>query len=170
MTEPQDIGQDEGLEGRRLVPGKPTGRRRSRELALQVLYQIDATGQDWQGAFDLFCGSFEAPGAQQAFAKRLVEGVAENRERIDGLIEAHSQHWRLPRMSRVDRNVLRMAIFELIWCHDIPPRVTLDEAVELGKRFGTEESGSFVNGILDAVFAAECQHLEPEPEPEKEED
>jgi N utilization substance protein B len=134
------------------------GRRRSRELALQVLYQLDVTGEsDWRGAFELFCGHFEAPEPLKDFARRLVEGVRDNLERIDGLVRDHSENWRLERMSRVDRNILRMAVFELLYCEDIPPRVTLNEAVDLGKRFGTEESGAFINGVLDNIYATHCR-------------
>jgi transcription antitermination protein NusB len=85
------------------------------------------------------------------FALELVHGVVEHREEIDGLIEQHSHNWRLDRMARVDRNVLRLAVFELKWRPDIPKKVTLNEAVELGKAFGTEASSAFVNGLLDRI-------------------
>ncbi len=75
----------------------------------------------------------------------------EHREKIDRLIEERSEHWRLDRMTIIDRNILRIAIFELLYCSEVPPKVTLNEAIDLGKRFGSEESGSFVNGILDRI-------------------
>jgi N utilization substance protein B len=83
-----------------------------------------------------------------------VEGVQGHREEIDQLIERHSHNWRLDRMSRIDRNVLRLGIFELKYRPDIPRKVTINEAVELGKNFGTEESSAFVNGLLDRVAVA----------------
>ena len=75
----------------------------------------------------------------------------DHRQEIDRLIESHSEHWRLDRISVIDRNILRIAIFELLYCDEIPPKVTLNEAIDLGKRFGSEESGSFINGILDRI-------------------
>jgi N utilization substance protein B len=77
--------------------------------------------------------------------------VTEHRQEIDRLIEERSENWRLNRMTIIDRNILRIAIFELLYCGDIPPKVTLNEAIDLGKRYGSEESGSFINGILDRI-------------------
>ena len=91
-----------------------------------------------------------SPGTDE-FAERIVLGVLEHREEIDRLIERYSENWRLERMTPIDRNLLRMAIFEFLYCDEIPPKVTLNEAVDLGKRFGSEESGSFINGILDRL-------------------
>jgi N utilization substance protein B len=81
----------------------------------------------------------------------VVKGVSQHRDEIDTLIEKHSEHWRLERMTIVDRNVLRMAIFELMHCPDVPTKVILNEAVELGKKYGSEKSSPFINGILDKV-------------------
>jgi N utilization substance protein B len=160
----EQIEQDAPQTDRPADAARLGGRRRSRELALQVLYQLDMTGeQDWRTAFDLFCGSFEAPEPLKDFAMRLVEGVRANMERIDVLMREHSENWRLERMSRVDRNILRMAVFELLYCEDIPPRVTLNEAVDLGKRYGTEESGAFINGVLDNIYKATRGAGENEP-------
>lgn len=86
------------------------------------------------------------------FAKKLVDGVGQRRDEINVLIETHSEHWKLSRMSRVDRNILRMAVLELLAMEDIPCKVTIDEAIELGKKFGTGESGAFINGILDQIL------------------
>ncbi len=83
--------------------------------------------------------------------ERLVLGVLEHRQKIDQLIEKYSENWRLDRMNIIDRAILRLAIFELLYCGEIPPKVTLNEAIELGKRFGSEDSGSFINGILDRI-------------------
>ncbi len=134
-------------------------RRTARERALQTLYQADvARGAAPKLALDLAFESAEDAGKPdpeiRVFATRLIEGVAANLPEIDGLIETHSHNWRLDRMSRIDRNVLRLAIFELRYCDDIPRKVSLNEAIELGKRFGTEESSAFINGLLDRVAIA----------------
>ena len=122
-------------------------RREARELALQALYQLDVTGEEDVGVGAHFGGSPEAI----AFARELVDGVRSERDRIDGLIAASSQHWRLPRLSRVDLSLLRLSTFELLACPDIPASVTIDEAVEIARRFGSEDSAAFVNGVLDAI-------------------
>jgi len=82
-----------------------------------------------------------------------VRGVLEHCQEIDRTIERHSENWRLERMPLVDRNILRIAAFELLYREEIPPKVVLDEAIELGKRFGSPETGSFVNGILDRIMS-----------------
>ena len=78
-------------------------------------------------------------------------GVLEHCEELDRLIEQYSENWRLDRIDVIDRNILRMALFELLYCEDIPPKVTINEAIDLGKRYGSEDSGSFINGILDRI-------------------
>ena len=83
--------------------------------------------------------------------KRLVLGVLEYFPQLDRLIEQYSENWRLDRINMIDRNILRIALFELLYCEEIPPKVTINEAIDLGKRFGSEDSGSFINGILDRV-------------------
>jgi N utilization substance protein B len=127
------------------------GRRKSRELALQVLYQIDISCENDRSALDLFWESFKVSKESREFSERLVVGVSEYKEDIDKIIEKYSKNWSLKRMPRVDRNILRLAIFELFYCLDIPAKVTINEAIDLGKKFGTEKSGSFINGILDSV-------------------
>ena len=135
-------------------------RRTARERALQALYQLDMAGQGsgpealesaWGASAD------QAPArdpSAHAFALELVEGVRGHLAEIDSLIEAHSHNWRLDRMSRIDRNVLRLGIFELAHRPEIPRKVTLNESVELAKTFGTEESSAFINGLLDRVAIA----------------
>jgi len=134
-------------------------RRDARERALQALYQLEMTPGNaasealeaaWAAAEE---GSRREPEAIK-FARELVEGVIAHQAEIDRLIEQHSHNWRLDRMSRIDRNVLRLGVFELKYRPDIPKKVSLNEAVELGKNFGTEESSAFVNGLLDRVAAA----------------
>jgi len=126
-------------------------RRKSREAALQVLYQLNITKQDATTAFTQFWEHFLSDGAADDFAKRLVHGVLEHSQELDRLIEQYSQHWRLDRIAMIDRNILRVALFELLYCEEIPPKVTINEAIDLGKRFGSEDSGSFINGILDRI-------------------
>lgn len=128
-------------------------RRKAREVALQVLYEIDVLQIDPEDAIDLFWGCFDAPQDARAFSSDLVLGASKHRDEIDGLIGGFSDNWSIDRMSRVDRNILRMAVYELLYCEDIPPKVTLNEAIDLGKDYGSENSGSFINGVLDALYA-----------------
>jgi N utilization substance protein B len=86
------------------------------------------------------------------FSSLLIEGAWLNRHEIDRVISDCSEHWSISRMSKVDRSILRMAVYELLYCDDIPPKVTLNEAIDLGKSYGSENSGSFINGILDALY------------------
>ena len=94
---------------------------------------------------------FLSDGEADDFLKRLVQGVLEHLSELDRLIEKYSENWRLDRINMIDRNILRIALFELLYCEEIPPKVTLNEAIDLGKRFGSEDSGSFINGILDRI-------------------
>jgi transcription antitermination protein NusB len=126
-------------------------RRKSREFALQVLYQLDITSQDPIKTIAQCRDHFSHREEKDGFAERIALGVLEQGQKIDRLIEQYSENWRLDRMPTIDRNILRMATFELLYCEDIPPKVTLNEAIELGKRYGSEDSGSFINGILDRI-------------------
>lgn len=131
-------------------------RRKAREAALQVLYQIDTAGvpaaeveQSISSFFELYAEAEDE--AAREFAEKLVRGCAAQLEAIDAKIREVSKHWRIERMARVDRNVMRLAVHELMALPDVPRRVTLNEAVELAKRFGDENSASFVNGVLDRI-------------------
>ena len=126
-------------------------RTKSRELALQILYQMEMSEGDAEENFNLFWQHFNPSDELRGFSEEIVKGVCQHREEIDTLIEKLSEHWRLKRMTIVDRNILRSAIFELMFCPDIPTKVILNEAIELGKKFSSEKSGSFVNGVLDKV-------------------
>lgn len=126
-------------------------RRRGRESALQILYHLDTVGGTVEQGVNLYYGTLADSAAGRQFAELLVRGVDDEKQAVDDAIQAASHHWRLNRMSRVDRNVLRVGAYELLFCDDIPRRVTLNEAVELAKRFGSEGSGSFVNGLLDRI-------------------
>ena len=129
-------------------------RRVSREQALQALFYMDMHRDPGEDPVALFRSCFSQDQPTEPFFHRLVDGVQEQRAAIDGIIEQFSSNWKLSRMSCVDRNVLRIAVFELLFCDDIPPKVSINEAIDVGKRFGTEESGAFINGILDSIRMA----------------
>lgn len=126
-------------------------RRRARECALQLLYMWDHHRK--LGGFDpsLFWEEKEEEAATRDFADMLVAGVVENIEEIDRIIGQASLNWRIERMAMVDRNILRLATYELMAVRETPVKVVLNEAIELGKKYGTEESSAFVNGVLDKV-------------------
>jgi N utilization substance protein B len=127
-------------------------RRAGRELALQALYQLDVAGDDEaERDLGLFWSHFAPGGEVREFARQLVEGVRAQRLRIDALIAETARHWRLPRFSRVDLSLLRLATFELSTSPDVPASVTINEAVEIARHFGSEDSAAFVNGVLDAI-------------------
>jgi len=128
-------------------------RRKAREIALQVLYQLDVLQIDVEEAIELFWENFDAPGEVRNFSHQLIAGTWSNVDEIDRHISSCSENWSIARMSKVDKNILRMAVYELLYCPDIPPKVTLNEAIDLGKVYGSENSGSFINGILDALYA-----------------
>jgi N utilization substance protein B len=143
-------------------------RRRAREIALQFLYQYDSQREtcledsDIKQQINLFWSAKDASINEDVkeFATVLITGSCENMEGIDQIISKYSKNWRLSRMPTIDRNILRMATYELAYLRNIPPPVTINEAVELAKKFGTEESGSFINGILDRIrIALERQEL-----------
>ena len=125
-------------------------RSRCREWALQLLYQAEYTGHR-QGETIRFYRHFQKRGQVPAYLVKLVEGVVAHQEELDALIRQYSEHWRLERMAAVDRNLLRLALYELLHQPTIPAKVVINEAVELAKRYGSEESGSFINGILDRI-------------------
>lgn len=133
-------------------------RRKSRECALQLLYQVEMGGQDLKDAASLYWQSHDTEEDIKNFADQLVEGVSGHLEEIDDVLSVFSTNWKISRMASIDKNILRIAIYELMHCPDIPVKVTINEAVEIAKCFGTAESGAFVNGILDNVakkYAAE---------------
>lgn len=127
-------------------------RSRARELALQFLYQLDLRGDDLLAEVREYIKSEERDAETAKFAQRLVEGTFEHWEEIDTMIQGVAQNWNISRMAVVDRNVLRLATHELLHCKDIPPKVAINEAIELGKRYSTQNSGAFINGILDKIM------------------
>ena len=126
-------------------------RRRAREHALQMLFQIDLTGAAAADVFREFWAERPTAEDMRSFAERLVLGVQAERDDLDRWIRGSADHWRLERMAVVDRNVLRMAVHEMIAPAAPPAAVVIDEAIEIARKFGSAESGGFINGILDAI-------------------
>ena len=127
-------------------------RRKAREYALQMLFQWDIT----RDAIEQVAGTFfqdhgEEPPAVAAFARQLVTGTVEHVEEIDALIQRHAEHWRLDRMAIVDRNLLRLATQEFLYDKETPKTVVINEAIEIARRFSSQESPQFINGILDSI-------------------
>jgi N utilization substance protein B len=130
-------------------------RRKAREIALQMLYQMEVNPGEPREALELFWKGLSASQPVKEFVNRIVTGVHVRQDEIDTLLARHSEHWRLDRMDRVDKSILRMGVFEIMFCDDIPVKVAMNEAVNLGKKFGAEESGAFINGILDKISKVE---------------
>jgi len=134
-------------------------RRNSREAVLQFLFQDDFKGfeegvdQNLEQRFEDFCSLYDVQKKARPYAVQLLEGVYAKRLDVDTTISKHASNWRLERIDVTDRNILRIAVYEMIHCEDVPPEVAINEAVEIAKRFCAGESPAFVNGILDAVKA-----------------
>ena len=127
-------------------------RRKSRELALQLLYQLDVQGEaNPEPALAEFWTRHPVEPDVREFADSLVRGAKLHQAKIDELIAQYAENWELDRMAVVDRNILREGIFELLWEADVPPKVAINEALEVAKKFSTQESSRFINGILDLV-------------------
>ena len=127
-------------------------RRKAREHALQILFQLDIKKEKPSAAIlKHFWAEYQPDDEVKAFAEEIVKGTFKHVSKINDLIQDCAQNWTLERMAVVDRNVLRMAIYEILYRMDIPTSVTINEAIEIAKKFGTDESGAFVNGILDRV-------------------
>jgi N utilization substance protein B len=129
-------------------------RRKSRELAMQALFYMDMNKNDSNELLERFCGNFTPSKKARPFFLKLVKGVIQAKPEIDSIIETFSDNWKMSRMACVDRNIMRIAVYELLYCRDIPPKVSINEAIDVGKKFGTEESGAFINGILDSIHMA----------------
>jgi N utilization substance protein B len=133
-------------------------RRISREAALQFLYQEDFTitpdqqfGYDLVERFDLFCALYQVNKKARSYALVLLQGITDNLEQVDGMIAEAASNWRIARIAATDRNLLRIAVFEMLKMDDVPPQVAINEALEIAKRFAGEDSPKFINGVLDAV-------------------
>ncbi len=127
-------------------------RRKAREHALQILFQLDIRKEKPSAAvLKHFWAEYKTDEEIKNFAEEIVKGTYKHLSKINGLIHQCAKNWSLDRMAVVDRNVLRMAIYEILYRMDIPTSVTINEAIEIAKKFGSDESGAFVNGILDRV-------------------
>ncbi|MBI2447472.1 MAG: transcription antitermination factor NusB [Candidatus Omnitrophica bacterium] len=126
-------------------------RTRAREFALKALYQIEMTKDNCPDSLATFWSDHKAEEDVKEFAAGLVSGTIENLKKIDEVIARHTDNWEISRMAKVDRNIMRMAAYELLFRDDIPPRVSINEAVDIAKKYGDMESGKFVNGVLDSI-------------------
>ena len=129
------------------------GRRKARERALQILFQVDMGGTDPKDAMTNMDESFGSVNKNADFVERIVLGTIDKLDLIDRVISNISKDWNIERMASVDRNIIRLAFYEIFYCSDIPNNVSVNEAVELGKVYGGEESARFINGILGKVLA-----------------
>jgi len=126
-------------------------RRKARELVLQVLFQVDVGGLSLDEALENFWRVEKVPGEVRDFALRISKGVVENLKVIDESIRKYTKNWELERINNIDRNILRAAVYEILFCSDIPYKVSINEAIEIAKKYGTQDSGKFVNGVLDRI-------------------
>lgn len=126
-------------------------RRKSRIIALQALFEVDRAGHDPEETLDRLVEEASLPEEGALFARELVGGVLRNRERIDSTIQAYAPAWPVAQLAAIDRNILRLAIFEILLNNKVPVRAAINEAVELAKTFGSENSSRFVNGVLGTV-------------------
>lgn len=126
-------------------------RRKSREKALQILFQLDFNSTDIEAVLRDFWKNHPTGEKGRTFTETLVRGTFACREQIDQLIGSTVEHWSIDRLTPVDRAILRFATYELLYLRDIPPKVTINEAVEIAKTYGTDDSGGFINGVLDKI-------------------
>jgi N utilization substance protein B len=129
-------------------------RRQARELAMQALFSMDMSCAFTSLALSDYRRCFLSNKRVMPFFVRLTDGVLKYKQDIDDVIERYSSNWKVRRMACVDRNILRLAVFELLYCGDIPTKVTINEAIDIAKKFGASESGGFINGILDSIRTA----------------
>ncbi len=132
-------------------------RSKAREVALCILYQKDISGLPSKQLFETYLENY--PQSQEVidFAGKLIEGVTGNLTQLDSIIKKYAKNWEIERMAMIDRNILRLGIYELLFLEDIPTKVSINEAIELAKKFGDVESARFVNGILDKVYKLESK-------------
>ena len=128
---------------------------------MQALYYMDMRDGDPVEMLERFCRCFPVSKNAEPFFNKLVEGVLAGKQQIDAIVVRYSNNWKISRMPCVDRNIMRIAVFELIYCEDIPAKVSINEAIDVGKKFGTEDSGAFINGILDGIRIAIEQEKMP---------
>ncbi|OQW34443.1 MAG: hypothetical protein A4E19_18465 [Nitrospira sp. SG-bin1] len=141
-------------------------RHQARERALQILFQQDIHGKA-DVRLDEFWREYSASDEAKAFAERLVRGVLEHKKELDATIGRYATNWTVSRMPIVDRNILRAGLYELLWEDDVPAKVTMDEAIELAKRFGDDDASKFVNAVLDKALATESRLAAKRADPER---
>lgn len=134
-----------------------TVRRRGRERALQFLYGLDFTKYNWQEVLPDFWRVNESkPGVRQ-YAQRLIRGVMDHRARLDETISAALENWTIERLGKIERNIIRIALYEILYCDDVPDKVAVNEAIEVAKNYGSDETPRFVNGVLDRLMENESR-------------
>jgi len=141
-------------------------RRKARESTLQILFQLEFNDSELENIFESFWQEKKASKEIKEYSRWLVEGIVSHRERIDRLIQSVSENWRIDRMALVDRNVLRIAVFELLCEERLAPAIVIDEAIEIAKKYSSEEAATFVNGILDAA-RKKIEKMQKRPKEEK---
>ena len=127
-------------------------RRKARELALKMLYQMEVNLDAVDGALERYLNVFPHQDDIVAYTRILLSGVRKERENLDRYIAEASEHWKMSRITYVDKNILRVAVFEMLYSLEVPPKVAIDEALELAKKFGSEDSKDFINGVLDRIL------------------
>jgi len=132
-------------------------RREAREVVLKTLYRVEATGNTAEEAYNDVCMNWSRSPFDEVYAQRLLKGITTNVEGIDAILKDIVKNWDIERIAIIDRNILRIAICEVVYFDDIPPKVSMDEAIEIAKLYSTSDSGKFVNGILDKVVKQEKQ-------------
>jgi N utilization substance protein B len=132
----------------------PASRRQSRELALQVLFQQEFSPHlPFAEGLAAFRGNFDAPESVWEYATQILEGITTHKAAIDEMLQKNTAHWSVQRMAPVDRNLMRIAIYELIFSgEEVPPKVAINEAIEISKKYGSSDSAAFINGILDQIL------------------
>ena len=132
-------------------------RHKARAIALQVLYQKEIIEEPLENIWAFFCKHYQYPKESLDYAWKLVQGVVENQPQIDLLLGQYAPHWQIERMPFIERNILRLATYEMLYISDVPPKVSINEAIELAKIYGSKTSSTFVNAILDAIYHKEIK-------------
>jgi N utilization substance protein B len=135
-------------------------RSKAREVALHLLYQIEVSKADYRQAFQTYLKDYPQEQEVVDFSTTLISGVVVNLAAIDSLIKKYVKNWEIERMASIDRNILRIACFELLFLDEVPPKVSINEAIELAKRFGDIDSPRFINGVLDKIYKTENKKLD----------
>lgn len=139
----------------------PQQRRKSRRRALEFLFSIEFTQYDWEEALAPFWETFETKPVVREYAQKLIKGVAFNRDDIDGHIDGALTNWTPGRVGKIERNILRVAIFEIAYTDDVPVKVAMNEAIEIAKAYGSDDSAGFVNAVLDRLRTTIFMDIKP---------